>query len=150
MNPAKAAGTDIKPRVCVYIAGNQQFQIKRSASITGNTIPEQIESVVSAGRKNSKMSVQNRVIHECIIGNMWRSDHSRLVTLSDLKRMIESDNERIEWAKHSPSYHLVRDMLPVGYTLADYGNLRRRCGLQHFKHCPECGIKIDWQSIRKM
>lgn len=96
------------------------------------------------------MSVRNSAIHECIIGNMWRSDHSQLVTLSDLKRMIASDNEMIEWAKHSPSYYLMKDMLPVGYTLADYGDLRRRHGLQHFKHCPECGTKIDWKAIRNM
>lgn len=87
--------------------------------------------------------------HECIIGSLWQRGLPSLVTLSQLNKRIADDFELIEWGKNSPEYHMIKDMLPRGYTLRDYGDLRRNVGLRHFRFCPECGAAIDWRCIRE-
>lgn len=85
--------------------------------------------------------------HECVIGNLWRHSYPRLITLSELKKAIAEDDEMIEFGKRDPNYHLMKDILPVGFTLKDYCDRRRRTGLHRFDFCPECGNKIDWKSF---
>ena len=91
--------------------------------------------------------MQRNERHECIIGTLWRYGHLQLITLEELKKAIADDAEMITYAMHDPNYHLMKDLLPRGYTLKDYCDRRRRTGLHHFEFCPECGNKIDWKSF---
>lgn len=65
--------------------------------------------------------------HECAIGLWSDYDYSPLVTLSDL---VELQPQTV-------------------YTMAMLMDNRYNTCLQRFKHCPWCGKKIDWETIRK-
>ena len=34
------------------------------------------------------------------------------------------------------------------FSLNDYCNFRKSVNLVRFRHCPECGKKIDWKAIK--
>ena len=89
-------------------------------------------------------------MHDCVIGILNRNFNSIAITLPALMKAVEADNELIEWAKNDPNYLLMLDMLPPGYTMKDYADLRKNTGLQHFRFCPECGACIDWGALRKL
>lgn len=83
-------------------------------------------------------------MHECIIGVFNHNDYSELVTLGDLKSLIEERNEfNAECDKQGIPEIRVRE-----YTIKDYTDFRRSTNLTRFSYCPDCGKKIDWKGIR--
>lgn len=64
--------------------------------------------------------------HECTIGLWSDYEYSPLVTLSDL---VEMQPDSI-------------------YTMVMLTDNRYNTCLRRFKYCPECGKKIDWETIR--
>jgi hypothetical protein len=64
--------------------------------------------------------------HECTIGLWSDYEYSPLVTLSDL---VEMQPDSI-------------------YTMSMLTNNRYNTCLIRFTYCPECGKKIDWETIR--
>ncbi len=65
---------------------------------------------------------------ECIIGIYANFDNTQLVTVNELKELIQS------W--------------PHFYSFADYCDKRKVTNLGRFEFCPMCGKKIDWKKIK--
>ena len=82
---------------------------------------------------------------DCIIGLLFETDYSELITLDELKCHIA---ERI-------AFNFECDKLGMSeikykeYTLKDYADRRRSTNLTRFEYCPDCGKKIDWKAIRE-
>ncbi len=58
---------------------------------------------------------------------------------------IDYDDTRIVTAKE------LREEIYEGHTvfsINDYCDFRKSVNLARFKHCPECGKKIDWKAIK--
>lgn len=82
---------------------------------------------------------------ECVIGLVYKTDDSVLVTLDELKKHIEDNLYFNEIAIHHGSPHLMRKV----HTLSDYADKRKSTNLKRFDFCPYCGKKIDWKRIRR-
>lgn len=86
--------------------------------------------------------------HECIIGILYHSDYSELVTLTELKEHI-ADN--IEFNKSVDDDPLLKDCKGLRvkcWTLKSYGDKRKNTDLRRFDYCPECGEIINWSNIK--
>ena len=82
--------------------------------------------------------------HKCIIGLLHDIDHQKLITLEDL---LEHIDERIElYNMYSDEY--VPYFEPKVWTLKEYCDHRKSTNLTRFKHCPECGTKINWKGMK--
>lgn len=68
--------------------------------------------------------------HECIIGMYFDFDDTQLVTVSELKELIE-------------------ECLYHRYSFEDYCDRRKSTNLTRFEFCPYCGKKIDWKKIKE-
>lgn len=68
--------------------------------------------------------------HECIIGMYFDFDDTQLVTVGELKELIEECPYR-------------------SYSFNDYCDKRKSTNLTRFEFCPYCGKKIDWKKIKE-
>lgn len=60
---------------------------------------------------------------------MWICyEDTRIMTAKELRREIEEG-------------HIV-------FSINDYCDFRKAVNLIRFRHCPECGKKIDWKAIK--
>ena len=66
--------------------------------------------------------------HECTIGVYYDYGNTQLVTVGELKGLIE------DW--------------PCFYSFKDYCDKRKSTNLTRFEFCPYCGKKIDWKKIK--
>lgn len=62
---------------------------------------------------------------------------TRLITVSDLEKVIEERN----------GMQKSKDGQPPKVTLADFSYPEKFSWI--FRYCPECGEKIDWETIRR-
>lgn len=88
-------------------------------------------------------------MHECVIGLLYHSDYTELVTLAGLKRHIEDQKEFNRSLRADPLLRDYKRLYAKEYTLRQYADGRRGTDLTRFNFCPECGAKIDWQAIRQ-
>ena len=65
--------------------------------------------------------------HECAIGLWCECDYVNCISLSELKEQ-------------------QRDK---GYTMKQLKDYRFGISFSEFEYCPDCGKKIDWETIRK-
>lgn len=91
-------------------------------------------------------------INHCdhIIGLLHHSSYSELTTVDNLIKHIRN---RIEWAdtlRRDPCFIELRCLIAPVYAPEHYGDLRRKTDLTRFKHCPSCGHKIDWNTIKQI
>mgnify|MGYP006896649339 CR=1 FL=1 len=96
------------------------------------------------------MEKSNTVGHRCIIGSLHLFAENRLVTADDLmaKRRLDMDlNNRLECDPNASD--LAQYKLQV-YTMDQYANPRVATNLWRFKHCPECGARINWAQIARL
>ena len=70
---------------------------------------------------------ENNMEHECVIGILNDYGYSPLVTISELLKLQPKSV----------------------YTMKQYCDWRYSTNLTRFVHCPYCGKKIDWETIRK-
>lgn len=84
-----------------------------------------------------------------VIGLLRHTDYSELVNLQRLNEHIQYRTEWNDMIRNDPNFiNLQHFMMPV-FTLQHYGDFRRNTNLTKFKHCPECGAKIDWKAIKQ-
>lgn len=88
-------------------------------------------------------------MHECVIGLLYHSDYTELVTLAGLKRHIEDQKEFNRSLCADPLLHDQKRLYAKEYTLRQYADGRRSTDLTRFTFCPECGAKIDWPAIKQ-
>ena len=81
--------------------------------------------------------------HECIIGELYDYDDTRLVTVNELLEDIRIQHKTYDYALSLN----MKTKLP--YTLKDYVDRRKSTDLTRFKFCPYCGKKIDWKKIKE-
>lgn len=74
---------------------------------------------------------------DCVIGEWLEFEDTKLVTERELFENVELWNE-IASALKRPKV-----------TVADYCDFRKSVNMIRFKHCPECGRKIDWKAIKR-
>lgn len=72
---------------------------------------------------------------EHIIGLWHDFDDTRLMTLEMLKQHIEILNYG----------RICQDELKI----SDFLDRRKGTNLEHFKYCPLCGEKIDWEGMKE-
>lgn len=88
-------------------------------------------------------------MHECIIGLLYHSDYTELVTLTGLEQHVEDQKEFNRSLRADPLLRDYKRLYAKEYTLRQYADGRHGTGLTRFNFCPECGAKIDWQVIRR-
>lgn len=87
--------------------------------------------------------------HECIIGLLYKHRDGDLATLNDLKAHIVDKIEYNEFLDSDPITKNLDSIREKVWTLKDYADFRRNTDLVRFRHCPECGKKIDWKRIKE-
>lgn len=75
--------------------------------------------------------------HECVIGLWYEYDNTDIVTERELFNEIRSEN----------NYREIYGGTPLDAT--DYCDFRKSVNLARFRHCPMCGKKIDWKTIKR-
>lgn len=88
--------------------------------------------------------------HECVIGLFHHYEGSQLVTLAELEEEITDSIMHNIMLDSDPLLKGCTYLRRKEWTLADYGDRRKRTNLTRFEFCPECGIGIDWKKIRGM
>ena len=88
--------------------------------------------------------------HECVIGLYQYCDYSKLVTLEELEEEITDSIMHNIMLDSDPLLKGCTYLRRKEWTLADYGDKRKRTNLTRFDYCPECGKAIDWKAIRGM
>lgn len=85
--------------------------------------------------------------HECFVGVLNDYDNTEMVTLNELKRHIRDTSELIEALKKDELFK--GDLFGCrAWALVDYCDKRKSTDLTRFEHCPMCGQKIDWKTIK--
>ena len=88
--------------------------------------------------------------HECVIGELYDYDNTRLVTTNELLQEIK---DRILQCKYMNDLYKEYTMIDINirpnYTLKDYCDRRKSTNLTRFEFCPYCGKKIDWKKIKE-
>lgn len=87
---------------------------------------------------------------ECnhILGLLRHTDYCELV---DFERLAQHIRHRIEWnemLRHDPNFAELMYFAKPEFTMCDYADWRRSTNLTRFKHCPMCGSRIDWKSLK--
>lgn len=82
--------------------------------------------------------------HRCYIGLYNNYEDSDLVTLEDLIKIVQQDQESYEY-RVANDYRVGRPPL----TLAEYLDTRKNTSLYRFNYCPRCGKIIDWAKLRQ-
>lgn len=82
---------------------------------------------------------------ECIIGLLYYTDDSRLVTVEGLLNYIEDEKYFNEIARHEGLNSLIRKV----HSIRDYADRRKSTNLTRFTFCPHCGKEIDWKKIKE-
>lgn len=88
-------------------------------------------------------------MHEHIIGLLYHSDYTELVTLTGLEQHVEDQKEFNRSLRADPLLRDQKCLYAKEYTLRQYADGRRGTDLTRFNFCPECGAKIDWKAIRQ-
>ena len=81
---------------------------------------------------------------ECVIGIRNAYEDTDLITLEELKKRIEEENQLEERHKDCVWLQSIFNK----YTLEDYCDKRKSTDLTRFNYCPLCGKKIDWKAIK--
>lgn len=85
----------------------------------------------------------NNILHKHIIGMFYYSDYSELVTAHNVAVSIV---ETMEFNKFSKQYGC--GICKKEYSPKQYSDFRYSTDLIRFRHCPECGEKIDWKKVK--
>lgn len=88
--------------------------------------------------------------HECVIGLYHHYESSELVSLSELEEQITDRIMHNVMLDADPLLKECEYLRNEEWTLADYGDRRKKTNLTRFDYCPECGKAIDWKEIRRM
>lgn len=79
-----------------------------------------------------------------IIGLLHQYSEAQLVTLKELKELVEEENKRCDSWKMT-----FEETCPFkSFTLSDYFDKRKSTNLSRFDYCPICGEKISWRNMR--
>ena len=85
--------------------------------------------------------------HKCCIGILNDYDNTQMITADGLKQHIK-EQEELQKAFAKDTMWKGFDLGIKVWTLADYCDRRKNTDLTRFKHCPECGKKIDWKALK--
>ena len=86
--------------------------------------------------------------HKHIIGLLYNGEHQELVTLEDLERHIQKQQEFNDMIMRDPFFAELKQYMNPDYTMRHYGDWRCRTDLHRFMCCPECGEAINWKRLR--
>ena len=85
-----------------------------------------------------------------IIGLYHHYEDSELVTLDALEDLIADTEMYNVFLDSDPLLKDCKELRKKEWTLADYGDKRKRTNMTRFDYCPDCGKAIDWKAIREM